>query len=237
MINLFKKMTRLQLPKRRPRYWSLGGMLLLALICLSGCETTEPESTEIDQDAVVRPPSMQLLVIGDSQLGEIISRQWSARQDGDLTVVTQSTEEFVAGKYELKGGTDIVIYPTGMLGELESRDGILALPRWLWDSEELNRKELLRHHRLSLIRHGDESWAVPLGGPQLGLMYNLDTLNNLDQAPPDNWEQLTELATKLKSTADLKDDNGDPLPTRFELPLSQRLGCANVFGASGSADP
>ena len=140
MIKLFKKTTRPLMPKRRPGFWSSWGLLLLALVFLTGCETTEPESTEIDQAAVVRPPSMKLLVIGDSQLGEIISRQWSARQDGDLTVVTQSTDEFVAGKYELNEGTDVVIYPTGMLIELESRDGILELPRWLWDSEELNRK-------------------------------------------------------------------------------------------------
>ncbi len=233
MNNSRREISNLPMPSWPRSGWLFTALILLATIGFAGCEPTAPEFSETADTTVVRPPTMTVLVIGDEQFGDVVSRQWAARQDGDLTIVKKTAKELAEGDYQLGSGVDIVIYPPGMLGELVSRNEILELPKWLWESDELNRKELLRHHRLSLIRHGDASWAVPLGAPQLTLMYNIDTFDALNLLPPKDWDQFLELSAKLQKAADLsrKDSeskNGKKLPNQVELPFA-RGWAAQVF--------
>ena len=178
------------------------------------------------------PDPLSMLLIGDhEELGSVIARQWSARRDGELELQTMSYNEFAENEFEIDNKVDIIVYPPGLMGELESRESLMEVPTWLSNSEELNKSEFLRHYRTTLIRHGSGMWAVPLGGPQFCLLYNVDTFSQLEidvNEETATWEKFFKLADKLKKAEGLKDADGKPVSTKIEMPLSDPS-LVNVF--------
>jgi ABC-type glycerol-3-phosphate transport system substrate-binding protein len=201
------------------------------IVAISGCpKTSAPDESATEASSEgddLGPNPLTLLVLDDDQLGDTIARQWSARRNGELTIVNQTSTEFADANFEIAPNIDVLIYPPGMLGELESRDRLLQIPRKVWASEELNKDEFLRHSRSTLVRHGNETWGVPLGAPQFALMYNADRLNELKLEIPKDWDRFGSFIGKLEKSnpASEKKGDGSRRITNIELPLGRHWAC------------
>jgi ABC-type glycerol-3-phosphate transport system substrate-binding protein len=198
------------------------GLALLSLVLNLGCPSKDreaPNSNDVVEEPAV--PLTMLLIGNDVSTGELIERQWSAQRDGKLTISTVSPKEFFAGEGSIDGSIDVMIFPPGMIGELESRKLLQPVPKWLLDSEDLNRNEFLSHHRRTLTRRGNKNWAISLGAPQLVMFYNTQTLRQLDIEPPENWEDFLNLKEALGKAENLQTEEGEPLPTTIDLPTAK----------------
>lgn len=200
-------------------------ILMLAGATLVGCRPDAPPEDEVIEEVAERPDDLRLLVVGDPDVGDKIARQWSARRDGELAVVSITAEEFVSSNYEIGADIDVVIYPTRFLGDLASNEDLLPVPKWLSKSDTLNREEFLRHHRLTLVRHGSIAWAIPLGAPQMAVVYNVDALKKRSINPPETWKEFVAIGEQLRENDVSSDDESDPpgqtLPVTVELPLAK----------------
>ena len=208
-------------------------MILMVLPACSGPKPIDDVAAENERSAP--PEKIGVLIVGDDQLGTVIKRQWSAHRDGELDVKNLTFDEFTADGCELDSNTDIVIYPPGLLGTLVANEQIAEIPESVWnDKENLNKKELLRHARSTLVKFSKKVWAVPLGSPNLVLLYRSDVLEKLDVEPPATWEELDGLIAKLARTQALTDDQGNELPTEIGVPLTDQW-CATMFLARAAA--
>ena len=193
---------------------------LLILVLLAGCSSPSSEDVQPDSPSTVELQDLNVLVIGDLSLEEPVRRQWSARKDAVAKLTSKSEAEFAAEDFRIPDGTDVVIYPPYLLGELLAEEQLQELPDSILDDADLNRKEILRHSRTSLARVGNRTWALPLGTPNLVLMYRSDVLTALDAQPPTTWEEFQAVAERLRSAGELKNENGETLPTRLVIPLA-----------------
>ena len=193
----------------------------ITLLGFSGCDNATEESP--DESTVVEetPDPITLLVVGDEKIGNVIARQWAARRDGEIELVSKSESDFESSGFDL-GSADVVIYPPGMLGELDARNAIQEVPRRVWNSEELNREEFMRMHRMIHVRHGNRTLALPLGAPQLTIVYNKDVVAAMEKPVPESWPEFLEYIQLIRSSSDLKDADGNPLPNVVEIPTAGR---------------
>ena len=77
----------------------LATLFSVALCFVWGCEK---KTTSVDEAQAVKadiPDDLSLLVIGDSELGMRIKRQWSARRDGQITIQNQTVSEFESADF------------------------------------------------------------------------------------------------------------------------------------------
>jgi len=187
-----------------------------------GCQDARLPPTEPNtEDSNSRPDPLKLLVIGEEHLGAVVARQWAARRDGELTVVTQSIEDFIQSDFRLADAVDVVIFPPRLLGEFTSRDQLLTIPNRIWGSEELNKDEILRLHRGTLVRHGEQNWAVPLGAPQLTMMFRSDDFDRDQVKALNNWDSLAGVIEKIGAD-------------QFDLPLAKGWAAHVLLARSAS---
>lgn len=205
--------------------------IFLVILAASGlgCNSKETPKDEEAEQTTYQIPTLKMLVIGDEGLGQRVARQWSARRDGTLEIVNQSIDAFSKNDFEIGEEIDIVVYPPALMGELTSRDRLLELPKDVWESDGINKVELLRHYRVSIARRGNLSQAVPLGGPNYSLMYHRAILerNNLD--PPETWDRLDRDLERVGLWLG-SDDAGSykSLTAKVDMPLAEGW-AANTF--------
>jgi ABC-type glycerol-3-phosphate transport system substrate-binding protein len=224
-----------QLPIRALYGWPFQVVVYLVVVAvvltsLPACSGPQPAADEtVDQDRSTPLEKICILIVGDDQIGSVITRQWSAHREGELEIRNLSFSEFVSNGCELDSGVDVVIYPPGLLGELATKEQIAEIPSSVWNDEEnLNKKEILRHARSTLVSFSKKVWAVPLGSPSLVMLYRSDVLKKLNLNPPATWEEFDNLIAKLTETQSLTDDQGHELPTEIGIPLSDQW-CATMF--------
>ncbi len=192
--------------------------LILSMLVAIGCnQVNEPEQLETTTNEMPLE-DLNVLIIGDANLGDTISRQWRSRMDGVLNTQSLTVKEFIANDYQLPSELDVVIYPPEFLGELVIRKQISEIPANTWSDPEFNKKEILTHSRITNVTYGRLVYAVPLGSPQFTMMYRKDVLTKLDVDPPTNWIEFDSLAAKLRQVQTLSNDAG-PLPTEICFPL------------------
>ncbi|HMP78626.1 MAG TPA: extracellular solute-binding protein, partial [Pirellulaceae bacterium] len=192
---------------------------ILAAALLAGC----PDSTDRANPAldVSIPVTLKVLVIEDRELGEAAQRRWQAEGLGELQMAYQSAAEFRQSEFSISADVDVLIYPERFQADLLHRQLLLEIPWETWNSEQVNKSDLLTHFRGSLMRQGDRYFALPLGGVNVVLMYRQDVLDALGTTPPTTWDELDQLLQRL-TDADLPlDSNGQPLPRSIALPLAE----------------
>ena len=190
-------------------------VLASLLIVLTGCpKADDGQSSNKPTTLTVAPPdALKLLVIGDTEIGPKLVRQWKAHQDGELTIENQTQAEWVETGLPVSEGTDLVIYPTLMLGELAEAKKISKLEYSVWNSDEIDKDSWLNHYRRTLTRFGNEPYAVPLGNPHFAMMYNRGEFGSQQPAEdgseavqfrlPETWEQLEEALNARNAKLDL----------------------------------
>lgn len=190
----------------------------LALPLTLGCEQKPIPSNDVVEEEVEAPDPLVVLMIGEPNLGQRVSRQWSARRDGKLTIIDQTVEEFEANEFAFPSDVDVVIYPPAMMGELVSRDRVRALPNDFLVSDEYNKNGLLRHFRVSVVRHRNESWAVPLGGPNFAMLTNRKLFETI--SPPETWRQMDRTLKKI-AAAVAEDSSDSKFQAKVDMPLAK----------------
>ena len=91
-------------------------VLMCFLTGLTGCPKTDQGQFSKKQSLTVAPPdALKLLVIGDTEIGPKLARQWKAHQDGELTIENQAQAEWIEAGFPISEGADLVVYPTLLL--------------------------------------------------------------------------------------------------------------------------
>ena len=214
-----------------PRYsWGLsrssnliiGSLLLVFLLTgLTGCPQPKDSTEQEDALTVAPPDPLKLLVIGDTEIGPRLVRQWKSHQEGELSVENQTRADWTKAGFPISEGTDLIIYPTLLLGELAEAKKISKLEYAVWNSDEVDKDSWLNHYRRTLTRYGNEPYAVPLGNPHFAMLYNWAKFKSLgrqsadgsnsesqsrspaDLVLPETWEELEAALEKLNAKLDL----------------------------------
>lgn len=205
------------LPDSRPLRYLAASLLTAALVAAQGgCFGTGQPAEDPSDGAEARLPTepIRLLVIDDAPLAETINREWLAHAESPLQIEQKSIEQFAAE--HLQGAApleaDAVVYPAGLIGELAERDFIDPLPEGAVESADLDRPDLLALFRLHETNWGERMMGVPLGSPQLLLMYRADLLEQLGAQPPATWDEYQQLAERLSDRAQLGEAVADDGP-------------------------
>lgn len=188
---------------------------------LAGCnETVEPEQ-KVAAPVAVKPDPLVMLVVGELEVGNRIARQWQALEDGELEIIGMSVQDFIANDFNAPEGeaVDVMVYPPAMVAELVNRERIRKVPTELIQSSDFNKFGLLKHFRVSIIRHEGETWAVPLGAPNFSLLANSKVLG--EKSIPGNWSRMSRTLSQISSW-----DEGNPdeiqFPAKVDMPLAER---------------
>eukprot|EP01048_Picozoa_sp_COSAG05_P027767 COSAG05_NODE_8270_length_720_cov_0.784219_2_plen_200_part_01 len=196
---LLKKIVR----KTWHRICSVSLAVLIISFCalagLTGCnETVEPER-EVAEPVAVKPDPLVMLIVGEAGVGDRIARQWRALEDGELEIIGMSVQDFIANDFNAPEGeaVDVMVYPPAMVAELVNRERIRKVPTELIQSSDFNKFGLLKHFRVSIIRHEGETWAVPLGGPNFSLLVNSKVLG--EKSVPGNWSKVGRTLLQISS--------------------------------------
>lgn len=189
----------------QPLRWMLIAVSLLALLTIAGCwgdESTPPQSNSTD----VKKSPLRVLLVDDASLSEVLEREWTARTDVPLAIEQVTSSELGSAK---RLATDVVIFPTAMLGSLAEVNLIAELPSEEVDSAEHDARAQFASLR-DEARWGGQAFGVSLGSPRLMLAYRADVLERLGAEPPQTWPELSQLIARM---ADPKMLEGLPIAT------------------------
>ncbi|MFT5303066.1 MAG: ABC-type glycerol-3-phosphate transport system substrate-binding protein [Mariniblastus sp.] len=182
----------------------------------SGCNQDLDETNDVVKEVIEVPVDMQVLVVGQLDLGSRIKRQWAARRDGVLEIVDVTVAEFVASDYQVVKDTDVVIYPPGLMGELVSREQLKQVPLRLVDSDGYNKREILQHFRISVVRRQGINWAVPLGSPHFTMMFNRQAMESVTL--PQTWDRMERTLEKIAASSFVTSREG--IEAKVDMPLA-----------------
>lgn len=177
------------------------------LVCIAlmlypcGCNRTKEP---VDASLVDTPTvPLRVLVLDDEELAAIVKQEWDSRA-GSSRVMTKASAAVLAADAE-RLNADVVIYPSGLLGELAERELIIPLNEDGLREEAFNRADLFHLTRLREVVWGRETLAVSFGSPQLTLFYRKDVFARLNLKPPKTWEDYAELVEQLSDRGALGD--------------------------------
>ena len=183
----------------------MQALLWLCLGSLLGCpgpRTVPGDRADLRDPTSAPAPPLAVLVVDDPALGPAIARQWRAQTEETLEVQEISSAG-VEQAHRLPA--DVIIFPVGLLGTLAQRGLIQPLPPALLESPTFDARDIFDAVRLAQMRWGRQTVAVPLGLPQLLLVYRADLLEKLGAAPPADWAEYQKLVAQLADRAALGD--------------------------------
>lgn len=205
-------------PYRNPIMSTARRIRLLAFallpVILAGCP--DPATKAPGSGAAEPPRPLTLVVVDDPELGKAIAREWLAHTEQEIEVVDVKGQDIV-GAHRLPG--DIIIFESGLIGELAESELIVPLPDSLLNAADFDRRDIFDRVRLGEMKWGDRTFAVPLGSPQFLLAYRPDVFQELGLAPPQNWTEYQALVEKLADRAalgDLAPAEGEPWQATVE---------------------
>jgi ABC-type glycerol-3-phosphate transport system substrate-binding protein len=172
----------------------LAAFLVVALV-LPGCWGKHKLDSK---PARAEAETVRIAIVGDPALAEAIGRlkaEWHA-----VTGNTMEVGEFDnlptadADAHSLGVATmhDALVIPASELGTLVEADRLMAVPRDVRDSPQAAWADMFL-----LVQQGafwaDDVWAVPLGAPQLTLLYRRDLFEQFHRTPPTTWAEYQTL--------------------------------------------
>jgi len=171
-----------------------ASLLMVAAALFAGCG-----SHEVDPPGPSKIPAgkLRFLVIDDPPLAEAIEREWAAQGRSENDVIRRSAADMVE---QAELGADIIVFPSAMLGELVESERILPLPDTLLADDALAFDAIFPLLRRQEICWGrNQPYALPLGSPQLVLMYRPGIFQQLDLTPPASWQEYEAVANALQA--------------------------------------
>ena len=169
---------------------------IAAMLQTVGCGKPETQT----QSQPDRPDvTLNVLAIDSPAIAAAASRLWSAEGLGNVEFTEITENEFVVGDFQTDKEYDAIVYPSKLMSDLVALNRLIAIPKDELDSEEVNRDELLPHQRKKLLLHQNKVWSIPLGSPQLMLMYNKADFAELELKPPQTWTEFEKVARALQA--------------------------------------
>jgi multiple sugar transport system substrate-binding protein len=195
--------------------WLISAILLLLTGCPKPATPISRGGDDLEKTSV--PDTLTVLLIDDDLIGTAIARHWSAESGGTLELSNLTSLELRETDFAIPQDVDVVIYPCGLIGELESRKLLVPFSRKIWQSEEYKKDELLRIYRNFTPKHRNETWGVPLGGPVFTLVFSQSVASDLVASDIDpgaslDWDRLRELVDKRRAQPDSN--------FQFKMPLA-----------------
>ncbi len=208
-------------PVRMDNHWKWVVSLLVGagLLTSFGCPQSKTPTVPT-QNTNAQSVTLKVFVVDDREVGEAAQRRWQTDGLGELRLTHQTVAEFIAGDFAVPPDFDLIIYPERFQADLSQRQMLLEIPSDIWNSETVNKNDILTHFRGSLIRQGDRYFALPLAGVSLMLMYRQDVLDAIGALPPATWEELELVLEQLAAAEHLVNADGKSLPRGIALPLA-----------------
>ena len=176
-------------------------VLVAVTLCLCGCgsksdvnsadSTNSVEKTEIKVDGPLR-----ILVLDDVKLGEILEREWRASSEHRVEVTYIETASLLSQLDEglKKLDTDVVVFPSSMLGQLVEQKLLRPLPRELVNEPSYRNAEVFDLVRRRETLWGKQTYAVSFGSPTMVLFRRTD----LVPSAPNTWTELNQEVERLR---------------------------------------
>jgi multiple sugar transport system substrate-binding protein len=187
------------------RSWQFGflGSMLACGVLLLGCfgnrETPQPNGGDAANANAAAPGPLLITVVGTQETADVLKREWSARSEAEVTV--RAVEPAEAAD-EARLNSDLVLFPTGLLGELAQADALLPLDEELSERDAFDQTDLLLLGREFDGAWGGRTLALPLGSALPAMVYRTDVFEQLKLDPPRTWEEFAAAATKLQEAAE-----------------------------------
>ena len=174
-----------------------GWCVLLAL--LAGCG---PVSSAKNGGKQRQVPQLTVLVVDDPALGETIKAEWRSHTGAeDEVIIRKITWQEAASAQRLPG--DLVVYPAGEIGELAEAGLLAPISQRTLENDAFALRDIYQQIRLHEMKWGDKVLGLPLGSPQLMLVYRVDIFTKLGVKPPQTWAEYNLLATRLAKREEL----------------------------------
>lgn len=201
-----------------------GSRLLLVAAILGsscGCPTANQGPSPPSKPSKPAVP-VRLIVVDDMQLADAVDREWRARAEGEIRIRRMTTDEILKDSGRPLPA-DAIIYPSGLIAELATRDLIAPIGDEVVndsnvDRDDTDRPRFARRDIFELIRQRDIVWgeqiyAVPLGSPTFVLFYRQDLFDHFGEGPPASWSEYQRLALLLsvrENLGELSPPEGTP---------------------------
>lgn len=185
------------------RSWNLvlfgaaAGCAALVLGCFGGSEP--PQRVEGEGSTTAASQPLLVTVVGSQETADVLKREWSARSEAAVSV--RAVEPTDAAD-EARLNSDLVLFPTGMLGELAQGEALLPLDEELSERDAFGQSDLLLLGREYEGNWGGRTLALPLGSVLPVTVYRADVFESLKLAPPTTWQEYADAATKLQEAAE-----------------------------------
>ncbi|MEM6798622.1 MAG: hypothetical protein AAF589_03830 [Planctomycetota bacterium] len=196
--------------------WPPHALACVAVLAICvGCEEKAPAPPKPAPRTSV---ALHIGVVEDAALAEAIRRlrgEWSERSGGALHVVSVSRDELLTGvlrQDEVRPPTDLVVFPSKLLGELCEEDRLRPVRDSVISSEDLDFNDLFPLIRERVIVYGQRVMALPLGCPAPLMAFGADTTAS------SSWD-------KLPSRAELPVLSGDDRLPRHAYRFLARAVC------------
>ncbi len=171
----------------------LRHLLLVVAFGLTGCPSaTAPPTTPATKATTSGP--LRVIVLDDVALAEVIEREWRARSDTGFEIDHQASRPLLEETPQ-KLDADIVIFPTGMLGQLAEAKLIRALPTNLIEQPEYRKLEIFDLVRRREMNWGEKPYAVSFGSPTAVLLVRPD------RCAEDAWKTWETLSSHTRATS------------------------------------
>lgn len=197
--------------RQRMNFGSALGCFLLVLFvgCFGRGDNPEPIEDVATEMAAGEP--LLVTVVGSQETADVLKREWSGRSEAEITVRVVEPEK---ATNEARLNSDLVLFPTALLGELAKADALLPL-----DEELSNRDAFGQTDLLPLARQYEGNWAgktlaLPLGSAMPVMIYRSDVFETLKLDPPTTWEEYAAAAAKLRDAAE-----AGTLPEGVDVPV------------------
>lgn len=170
----------------------------LALVVANGCKQGTDESAQAVAPTAELP--LRILVVDDEPLAAAVKLAWDSRVDATTKILSLTTAELIDEK-RTRLNADVILYPSYLIGVLAERELIEPFDSGDTADPTFDRQGLFELTRLREITWGTSVYAVPLGSPQLTLLYRKDIFTSLGIEPPTTWQEYATLASQLSDVA------------------------------------
>lgn len=185
----------------------LGCLVSAALGCFGGSD--EPRTVEADGAKTSVNEPLLVTVVGSQETADVLEREWSARSESEMKVQVVQPER-AADAARLN--SDLVLFPTSMLGDLAQADALLPLNDELSERDAFDQTDLLPLARQFEGTWGSDTVALPLGSALPAMIYRADVFESLKLEPPTTWQEYAAASKRIREAAE-----GGSLPEGVEF--------------------